>query len=155
MLPSLSVVLAVGAVACTSLAGCREAQSVAPPVTPSRYISIVEALLDPPARLASTIAEQAAPDPPTPPTRRRLQGLVDSARSRLSEFRAIRLDDAQLRRQRDRLAGAYAALVPHMQIAADAVAADSDDRAARARAAGPFLDALRSLPSDAAASPSR
>ncbi len=153
--PHLSVVLAVGAVACTSLAGCRDAESVAPPVTPSRYISIVEALLDPPARLASTIAQRAEADPPPPPTRRRLQDLVDSARTRLAAFRAIRLDDAILRRQRDRLAGAYAGLIPHMQSAADAVGADDNDRAAQARAAGPFLDALRTLPSDVAASPSR
>jgi hypothetical protein len=153
MVPRLSVVFAVGAVACASLAGCRDAEPVAAPVTPSRYISAVQELLDPPARLAAMISQATDADPAPAPTRRRLDDLVARARARLLEFRALRLDDATLRRQRDRLAGAYALLIPRMQTAADSLR--SDDRAGVARAADPFLDSLRTLPSAAASSASR
>jgi hypothetical protein len=153
MAPRLSVLLAVGAVACASLTGCRDAEPVAPAATPSQYISAVQDLLDAPGRLASTISQATDPDPPPAPSRRRLRDLIDGARARLAEFRALRLDDPALRRQRDRLAGAYARLIPRMQAAADAL--PSGDRSTIARASGPFLDSLRTLPSDAASSPSR
>lgn len=153
MVPRLSVVFTVGAVACASLAGCRDAEPVAAPVSPSRYISTVQELLDPPARLAAMISQATDAEPGRAPSRSRLQDLVERARARLVGFRALRLDDATLRRQRDRLAGAYARLIPRMQTAADALA--TDDRARVARAAGPFLDSLRTLPSAAASSASR
>lgn len=153
MAPRLSVVFAVGAVACASLAGCRDSVPIAAPATPSVYISAVQELLDPPARLASMISQATDADPAPPPARRRLQDLVDEARAQLTEFRALRLGDAALRRQRDRLAGAYARLIPRMQTAADALAAD--DRTGVARASDPFLDSLHTLPSDAASSVSR
>ena len=149
----LSVVLAAGAVACASLAGCGGTEPVATSVTPSRYIAAVQSLLDPAARLASSISARAESTTAPVPARRRLQDLVVLARTRLRDFRAMRLDDPSLRRQRDRLAGAYARLIPRMQAAAGAVA--TDDRAAMARAVGPFLDALRALPSDVASSASR
>lgn len=150
MVPRLSVVLTVGAVACASLSGCRDAEPVAATTPPSRYLSAVQTLLDPPARLASLISERTGPEVGDPPTRGRLEGLVEDARTRLASFRGLRLDDAGLRRQRDRLAGAYARLIPRMQSAADALT--STDRATIVRAAGPFLDSLRRLPSAAASS---
>lgn len=154
MVPRLSVVLTAGAVACASLAGCRDAEPVAATtVSPSRYIAAVEALVDPPARLAATIAQRTGVDPGEAPSRSRLEDLIDEARGRLATFRALRLDDAGLRRQRDRLAGAYARMIPRMQTAADALR--SGDRATIARAAGPFLDSLRTLPSAASSSASR
>ena len=73
---------------------------------------------------------------------------MTSARERLAEFRAIRLGDPALRRQRDRLAGAYARLIPPMRRAADALTVG--ERADLAAAARPFLDALDGLPSAAA-----
>ena len=154
MAPRLSVVLAVGAVACASLAGCRDSEPAAAPVTPSRYIAAVDALLSPPARLASMISQATGPDPtPAPaPGRGRLRDLVAGARDRLAQFRALRLEDAGLRRQRDRLAGAYARMIPRMQTAADALA--SGDRRALPAAVGPFLDSLRTLPSGASSSAS-
>ena len=147
MAPRLSVVLAVGAVACASLAGCRDSGPAATPATPSRYIAAVDALLGPPARLASMISEATEPDPTPPPARSRLRDLVSGARDRLADFRALRLEDSSLRRQRDRLAGAYARMIPRMQTAADALA--SDDRTGLPTAVAPFLDSLRSLPSAA------
>lgn len=153
MAPRLSVVLAVGAVACASLAGCRDSEPAAAPATPSRYIAAVEALLQPPARLASMISQATDSTPSPPPGRSRLRDLVSGARDRLAEFRGLRLQDAGLRSQRDRLAGAYARMIPRMQTAADALAAD--DRTGLPAAAGPFLDSLRTLPSGAASSASR
>lgn len=147
MAPRLSVVLAVGAVACASLAGCRDSEPAAAPATPSRYIAAVDALLSPPARLASMISQATGPDPTAAPGRGRLRDLVAGARDRLAQFRALRLEDSGLRRQRDRLAGAYARMIPRMQTAADALA--SGDRRALPPAVGPFLDSLRTLPSGA------
>ncbi len=69
---------------------------------------------------------------------------------RLGELRALRIQDAALRRHRDRLAAAYARLVPRMPAVVDALA--GSDRAALDAAATPFLDALRTLPSGAASS---
>ncbi len=70
--------------------------------------------------------------------------------------------------QRDRLAGAYASMLPAMGAAADALApregsgvaiaaglASVGARADLSAAARPFLDALGRLPSAAASSPSR
>lgn len=149
MVSRLCVALTVGVVACGSLAGCREAGPAAAPVTPSQYLAAVESLLDPPGRLASIISQEADADADAAPiaTRRRLGDLVDRARARLAEFRALRLQDAVIRRQRDRLAGAYARLIPHMQTAAAALV--DGDRTDIVRASGPFLDALRTLPSAA------
>ncbi len=154
MAPRLTVVLAVGAVACASLTGCGDTEPPATSaVTPSRYIAAVESLLEPPGRLASTIAARAESATAPVPARRRLQDLIDQARTRLRGFRALRVQDPVLRRQRDRLAGAYARLIPRMEGAAGALA--TDDRAAMARAVDPFLDALRALPSDVASPASR
>ena len=154
MAPRLTVVLAVGAVACASLAGCGDTEpATTSSVAPSRYITAVQSLLEPPARLASSIASRSESTTNPAPARRRLQDLIDQARTRLRDFRALRVQDPALRRQRDRLAGAYARLIPRMETAAGALA--TDDRAALRRAADPFLDALRALPSDVASSPSR
>lgn len=154
MAPRLTVVLTAGAVACAGLAGCGDSQpSATAPVTPTRYIAAVDALLRPPAQLASSIASRAESTTNPVPSRRRLQDLVEQARDRLRDFRALRVADPALRRQRDRLAGAYARLIPRMETAAGALA--TADRAALRRAVDPFLDALRALPSDTASSPSR
>lgn len=147
MAPRLSVALAAGAVACAALAGCGGTASEPAPVTPSGYITAVQDLLDPPGRLASLVAEATGATPGPAASRSRLRGLVDRARDQLAGFRALRIEDAGLRRQRDRLAGAYARLIPRMQTAADALAAG--DRDAVPAAAGPFLDSLRGLPSAA------
>jgi hypothetical protein len=153
MASRLSVVLAVGAVACASLAGCRDSEPVAAPATPSQYIAAVDDLLGPPARLASMVSDATDDDPSPAQSRSRLRTLMAGARDRLAEFRALRLDDAGLRGQRDRLAGAYARLIPRMQTAADALV--SDDRSSLPTAVAPFLDSLRTLPSAAASSASR
>lgn len=153
MAPRLTVVLAVGAVACASLAGCRDSEQATAPATPSRYIAAVDALLQPPARLASMISQATDATPSPSPGRSRLRALVTGARERLAEFRALRLQDPGLRGQRDRLAGAYARMIPRMQTAADALA--GDDRAGLPAAVGPFLDSLRTLPSGAVSSASR
>src|SRR5690606_33911263 len=118
------------------------------------YIAAVEDLLAPPAELASSIAETAERGTPPPTaTRRRLADGADRARRRLAAVRHLPVDDPALRRQRAGLAGAYARLLPHMARAADGLAAR--DRAALRRAADPFLDAMRALPSAAVSSPSR
>lgn len=148
MAPLLSVVLAAGAVACAALAGCGGAAAPAPdPVTPSGYIDAVQDLLDPPGRLASLVPEAVDGTPGPAVSRARLRDLVARARDQLEGFRALRVEDAGLRRQRDRLAGAYARLIPRMQTAADALASDDPD--AVPAAVGPFLDSLRALPSAA------
>jgi hypothetical protein len=147
MAPRLSVVLAAGAVACAALSGCGDTAPAPAPVTPSAYITAVQDLLDPPGRLASLVSEATDDTPGPVPSRSRLRGLVDRARDQLAGFRALRIEDAGLRRQRDRLAGAYARLIPRMQTTADALG--SDDRDAVPAAAGPFLDSLRDLPSAA------
>ena len=147
MAPRLSVVLAAGAVACAALAGCGETAPAPDPVTPSGYIDAVQDLLDPPGRLASLVPEAVDGTPGPAVSRARLRDLVARARDQLEGFRALRVEDAGLRRQRDRLAGAYARLIPRMQTAADALASDDPD--AVPAAVGPFLDSLRALPSAA------
>ena len=93
------------------------------------------------------ISEATGPDPTPPPARSRLRDLMAGARDRLADFRALGLEDSGLRRQRDRLAGAYARMIPRMQTTADALA--SDDRTGLPTTVAPFLDSLRSLPSAA------
>ena len=155
MAPRPPVALAVGALVCAALAGCGGATDAGPTTaTPSDYITAVQALVEPPGQIASSIEERGRGETDATPSKRRLDRIVAAARDRLDEFRALRLADPALRRQRDRLAGAYAAMIPRMRTAADAL--DSNDRAAVARAARPFLDALDALSSAAAASsPSR
>lgn len=160
--------LVVGAASVLLVAGCGDSTPPVATVTPSQYITAVQGLMDPPGQLASSIAERTAPAEGPAPSRDRLQDLVRTARARLAAFRAMDLGDPVLRRQRDRLAGAYARMIPGMARAADALApaaggglAIADGLASvRARAAlpdatDPFLDALRALPSAAAPSSSR
>jgi hypothetical protein len=154
MAPRPPAAIAVGVAVCAALAGCGGSDAPAPAATPTQYIAAVERLLDPPAQLASSIAERSAGTTAPAPPRRRLERIVAGARDRLAEFRALKLGDATLRRQRDRLAGAYARMIPRMRTAADALA-DGDRGAGLTAAAGPFLDDLHALPSAAAPSPSR
>lgn len=152
MAPRLTAAIAVGAVTCLAMAGCGdgEPQAATGPDSPASYLSAVEALLEPPGLLATEIAASARDDAAPAPARERLERLVRAARARLAELRALRLDDAGLRRRRDRLAAAYAPLLPRMGAAADALAAG--DRAALPAAADPFLESLRTLPSAASSS---
>jgi hypothetical protein len=155
--------LAVGAASTLLVAGCGGTSQPAATVTPSQYIEEVDALLQPPAQIASSISERAEPRGGPAPSRDRLDDLVAAARTRLAAFRALPLDDPRMRSQRDRLAGAYARMLPPMERAVDALApaggglavadglASVGARATLASSAGPFLDALRALPS--AASP--
>jgi hypothetical protein len=146
------VALAAGALVCAALAGCGGGQGAgSATATPSEYIAAVERLMDPPAQLASSLAERGGGETGPGPSRGRIDRIVAAARDRLQEFRALRLGDTVLERQRDRLAGAYARMVPRMRTAADALA-DSGDRARLARASRPFLDALDALSSAAALS---
>jgi hypothetical protein len=149
MAPRLTVALAVGAVACLALAGCGEGERTAAGDGPSRYVEAVEALLDPPGRLASAISDRWRHADAEATSGRRLSELVGTARVRLAELQALRLSDPALRADRDRLARAYAALIPRMQAAVDGLAGD---RAGLAAATDPFLDSLRTLPSDASSS---
>jgi hypothetical protein len=155
MAPRPPVALAVGALVCAALAGCGGGTDPGPTTaTPSEYIAAVQRLVEPPGQIASSIEERGRGETDATPSMRRLDRIVAAARDRLDEFRALRLGDPALRRQRNRLAGAYAAMIPRMRTAADALG--TDDRAALARAARPFLDALDALSSAAAASsPSR
>lgn len=159
--------LAVGAALTLLLAGCREAPAPVATAGPAEYIAAVERLLDPPAQLASAVAERSGGGDGPAPSRERLDELLGAARTRLAAFRDLPLGDPVLRRQRDRLADAYARMIPRMAATADALApggaggpaaADGPSVAARASlsaAAGPFLDSLGTLPSAAASSPSR
>jgi hypothetical protein len=142
----LTVALAVGALACAALAACTEAAPEAGPATPSQYVSAVDALLNPAARLASSLSQHrgTATDPPVP-SEDRLHRLIVLAHERLDDLRALRLEDAALRAQRDRLAGAYERMLPQMERAADALA--RNDQAAITAASAPFLDSLTRLPS--------
>jgi hypothetical protein len=153
MAPRLTAAIAVGAATCAAIAGCGdgEPQATGGPEGPASYVAAVESLVEPPALLASTIAERAREGGPAP-ARDRLQGLVRAGRDRLGRLRALRLEDAGLRLRRDRLAAAYARLIPRMQAAVDALVA-GDPATVRA-AVTPFLDSLRTLPS-VAASPLR
>jgi hypothetical protein len=158
MAPRLTAAIAVGAATCLAIAGCGDGdpQATGGPDPPASYVAAVDALLKPPAQLASAVQERARDlDAPAPARERleRLVRLVRSARARLADLRALRLQDAGLRRHRDRLAAAYARLVPRMPAVVAALA--GGDRAALEGAATPFLDALRTLPSGAAASSSR
>ena len=167
MAPRPPLALAVGTALVLALSGCGQTPAPEADVTPTGYIAAVQGLLDPPAQMASSISERARGTDAPAPTRERLREMVATARSRLASFRALRLPDPALRRQRDRLAGAYARLIPRMASVADALApargsglaiadglASVGARADLRAAAGPFLDALRQLPS-AASSPSR
>jgi hypothetical protein len=153
MAPRPPVALVAGALACAALAGCGGGMDAGPTTaTPSDYIAAVQRLVDPPAQLASSLEEHGRAVTGDAPSKRRIDRIVAAARDRLEEFRALRLDDPALRRQRDRLAGAYARMIPRMRGAADAL--DSGDRATLSRASRPFLDALDALSSAAAASSS-
>ncbi len=152
MAPRLTAAIAVGAATCIAIGGCGDGEQPATggPDSPASYVAAVESLVEPPALLAAEISKRAGDEGAAPPARGRLDGLVRAAQARLAALRALRLEDAVLRRRRDRLAAAYARVVPRMETAVDALA--GDDRAALTAAAAPFLDALRTLPS--AASPS-
>ena len=151
MAPRLHVAIAVGAVACATLSGCGDGAHEPVNATPSQYVAAAQALLDPPAELASLVSERSA-DPAAPiPPRRQLDDIVMQARARLAAFRALRLPDRRLRGQRDRLATSYEALAGLMPATVDALA--DHDRGALAAAASPFLAALRGL-SSVTASPS-
>ena len=153
MAPRPPVALVAGALACVALAGCGGGVDAGPTTaTPSDYIAAVQRLVEPPAQLASSLEERGRAGPGPAPAKRRLDRIVSAARDRLEEFRGLRLGDPALRRQRDRLAGAYARMIPRMRSAADAL--DSGDRAELSRASRPFLDALDALSSAAAASSS-
>jgi hypothetical protein len=154
MAPRLTAAIAVGAATCIAMAACGdgEPQATAGPAGPASYVAAVQGLVEPPGLLAREIARSARDGDRAAPARDRLERLVAAARERLAGLRALRLEDASLRRRRDDLASAYARLVPRMRAAADALA--TGDRAALVAAATPFLDALRRLPSDAAASSS-
>lgn len=155
MAPRLTAAIAVGAATCLAIAGCGngDPQATAGPDPPASYIAAVDALLRPPAQLASAIQDRASDRDAAPPARERLERLVRAARARLAELRGLRLQDAGLRRHRDRLAAAYAGAIQRMPAVVDALA--GRDRAALAAAATPFLDALRALPSGAASPSSR
>jgi hypothetical protein len=152
MAPRLTAAIAVGAATCIAIAGCSdgEPQATSGPDIPATYVAAVQSLVEPPALLATEVSRSARGEGAAGASRGRLQGLVSAARARLAALRALRLEDPGLRRRRDRLAAAYARLVPRMEAAAEALA--GGDRAAVTAAATPFLDALRTLPS--AASPS-
>ena len=155
MAPRLTAAIAVGAATCLAIAGCGDGdhQVSAGPDRPASYIAAVDALLRPPAQLATAVEVRARDRSAVAPARERLELLVRSARARLAALRALRLRDAGLRRHRDRLAAAYAGVLRRMPAVVDALA--GRDRAALDAAATPFLDALRTLPSGAASPSSR
>ena len=153
MAPRPPVAFAVGAIACAVLAGCADLGSpqAAVPVTRHEYIDAVDGLMEPPAQLASIIAERANAGS-SGSGDRRLEDLVLNSEDRLARFRAMVLDDAIVRHQRDGIARGYSDLIPRMRSAA--VALESSPGEPSSRAVDPFLISLRDLPS-AAASPSR
>ena len=151
MAPRLHVAIAVGAVACATLSGCGDGAHEPVNATPSQYVAAAQALLDPPAELASLVSERSADAAAPIPPRRQLDDIVQQARARLAAFRALRLPDRRLRGQRDRLAASYEGLAGLMPATVDALA--DHDRSALAAAAAPFLAALRGL-SSVTASPS-
>ena len=154
MAPRLGVTaaIAVGAATCLAIAGCGagDPQATGGPDPPASYVAAVDALVKPPAQLASAIDARAHAQGGRAPARERLERTVRAARVRLAELRALRIQDPGLRRHRDRLAAAYARLVPLMPPVVAALA--GGDRAALEPAATPFLDALRTLPSGASSS---
>ena len=111
MAPRPPVALAVGALVCAALAGCGGGTDPGPTTaSPSEYIAAVQRLVEPPGQIASSIEERGRGETDATPSMRRLDRIVAAARDRLGEFRALRLGDPALRRQRNRLAGAYAAM---------------------------------------------
>ena len=151
MAPRLHVAIAVGAVACATLSGCGEGPHEPVDATPAQYVAAAQALLDPPAQLASLVSERSADPAAAIPPHRQLDDIVERARARLAAFRALRLRDRRLRAQRDRLATSYEGLTALMPPTVNALA--DHDRGALAAAASPFLAALRGL-SSVTASPS-
>jgi hypothetical protein len=145
MAPRLHVAIAVGAVACATLSGCGDGPHAPVAATPAQYVSSAEALLDPPAQLASLVSERSADPSAAIPPRRQLDDIVVRARARLAAFRALRLPDRRLRGQRDRIATSYERVTSLMPATVDALG--GHDRAALATAASPFLAALRGLSS--------
>ena len=129
-------------VAC-ALVGCGASPGgpTAPPATvpPGAYVAEVEAALRPPGRLASLLSAY----PERVPSRGELDALVDEARTRLEVLRGLRLGDRRLRVQRDRLAGAYASVVFHMDRVRGALV--RGDRGAVRRTSTPFFASLRGL----------
>jgi hypothetical protein len=154
MAPRLTAAIAVGAATCLAIAGCGDGDGPTSastvPASPASYVAAVERLVGPPAELASAVDGRAHDLGGAPPSGARFDEIIAQARARLAELRALRLDDGALRASRDRLATAYAALLPRMRAVADALG--GRDRADLVAAANPFLDALRTLPSGASSS---
>lgn len=151
MAPRLPVALVVGAVACAVLVACTggDTPAAGTPTTRVEYIAAVEALMDPPGQLASAVSERTRTGVPGP-SRHRLDALLRSAEEQLAEFRLMTLEDDEVRAQRDRIARAYADLIPSMRTAVTSL--ESAPGAPVATGVDPFLASLRELPSAAAAS---
>lgn len=137
----------VVAVASMVLSGCsgggdRATQtSAAGPVR--NYIEAARRLVATPGRLISLLPTVATATELPEPQEARL--IVDDARQRLRELRAIPIGDARLRRQRARLADEVARLLPDMERITDDIA--RRDRNAIDRDGRAFLGRVRRLPS--------
>lgn len=147
-----SLIIAAAAV---SLVGCGSSRAPTPtptaPTLPAAYVAAVQALLVPPARLATIAADRVRPTPAGPvPTRADIDPLLNAARRQLREFRAQRFTFEGMQRQRDALAGAYQATLAHMERVGDDLV--RNDRTALIRHLPDLLNAMRGL-SSAASSP--
>ncbi|MCC6832736.1 MAG: hypothetical protein IT200_15450 [Thermoleophilia bacterium] len=148
----LAAVMVSAAVA-VSGCGSGEPASSADPVTaaPAGYVAAVQGLLGPPARMASLATARLGPAPSaSAPTASDVDGMIRAAERELRELRALPLDSAMLRGQRDALAGAYRATVTTMErVGRDLV---QDDRVALRQHLTPLFMSMRGLSS--AVSPS-
>jgi hypothetical protein len=139
--PALSLVLVLAAL----VAGCGADDQGTGTAGRPTYVESVRALLSPAGEMAQLVAGQVRTPPDPWPSPAGVDRLVDEARQGLEDLRGLRLDDAGLRTQRNRLADAFAVALGHMR----AVARDlrRRDRVELRRDAPPFFAALRELPS--------
>ncbi|MEW6582713.1 MAG: hypothetical protein AB1416_08135 [Actinomycetota bacterium] len=139
--PLVPVVLALAAVA----AGCGDEPGAPTRPGDEGYVESVQALLSPAGRLAGLVAAQLGPRPAPWPSQPDVSRTLERGDTALASLRALRLSDARVRRQRDRLVRAFTAVRGAMgRVAGDLT---RRDRAALRRHAPAFLRGLRRLPS--------
>lgn len=109
--PSIAVVLLL----VVPLVGCGENPSVETTDAGTTYFESVEALLDPPARMAQLVTAPLRQPPGPWPGPAQIDSVLEDAVIARDKLREVPLSDLGLRDQRDRLVTAYAEVLDHMR----------------------------------------
>lgn len=137
--PSIAVVLLL----VVPLVGCGETSSTETTDAGTTYFESVQALLDPPARMAQLVTAPLRHPPGPWPRQAQIDSVLEDALAARDHLREVTLSDPGLREQRDRLVAAYAETLDHMrQVAQDL---GRQDRIGLRANSTPFFAVLRDL----------